>query len=93
MDNELTVWDTIQNICKKPLPMYSFLSQTESVNRKVPGGIIYSRNSLLHLDPALAQLLKVHWHNSKTFVEQQSNRRVQIFGQVWTEVKLSKHLI
>ena len=44
--------------CKKPLSMYNLHYQTESVNQKVPSGIIYSRNNLLHLDPGLFQYLK-----------------------------------
>ena len=56
MDNELIVGDMIQYAqytCKKPLSMYNILNQTESVNRKVSSGIIYTRNNLLHLDPGL----------------------------------------
>ena len=55
MDNELTVGAVIQYTCKKPLSMYNLISLTESVNRKVPSGFIYTRNNLLHLDPGLFQ--------------------------------------
>ena len=48
----------IQYTCKKPLSMQNLLSQTESVNRKVPSGIIYTHNNLLHLDPGLFQYKK-----------------------------------
>ena len=39
------------------ISMYNLLDLTESVsvNRKVPSGIIYTRNNLLHLDPGLFQ--------------------------------------
>ena len=47
---------TIQ--CGKWLSMYSFLNQTESLNRKVRGGRIHFRNYLLHLDLGLVQYLK-----------------------------------
>ena len=55
MDNELTVGAMIQCTCKKPLSMYNLLNLTESVNRKVPSDIIYTRNNLVHLYPGLFQ--------------------------------------
>ena len=36
---------------KKPLSMHNLIEQ--SVNRKVPSGIIHTHNNLLHLDPGL----------------------------------------
>ena len=53
MDNELTTGAMIKNTCKKPLSMYNLLNLMESANWKVPSGIIYTRNNLLHLDPGL----------------------------------------
>ena len=35
--------------------MHNLLNQTESVNRKVPNGIIYTRKNLFHLEPGLFQ--------------------------------------
>ena len=55
VDNDFTAGVMIHCTCKKPLSMYNLLSLTESVNRKVRSGIIYTRNNLLHLDPGLFQ--------------------------------------
>ena len=53
MENEFTIWAMIQYNCEKSLSMYKLLNQMELVNWKVPSGIIYTHDNLLHLDTGL----------------------------------------
>ena len=50
----------IQYTCTKQLPVYKSPNKTESVKQKVPSGIIYFSNYLLHLDPGISTIGKYH---------------------------------
>ena len=54
----------IQYTCKKPLSKCNLLNQTEWVSRKVPSGITYTRNNLLHSDIGLVIDTTVNIHSA-----------------------------